>query len=185
MAYSAVWSNLTFEVRVVFWTKSNVLKFIYSEKAATFCKIFTLLLSYVMPVKSKVKISQNFVAFSEYMNFKIRCNGNILKSITSFKFIRPYSNIGLHYDTLPWMTLYDVMCCISMAIEHWKTLRLVSYRLFFLRLIAQFFTQIYINCFVSWTNWVNSGKLMDNFWISCQFMADVKKVYDNSKNINL
>ena len=23
-----------------------------------------------MPVKSKVKISQNFVAFSEYMNFK-------------------------------------------------------------------------------------------------------------------
>ena len=33
------------------------------------CKIFTLLLSYVVPVKSKVKISQNFVAFSEYMNF--------------------------------------------------------------------------------------------------------------------
>jgi hypothetical protein len=33
-------------------------------------EIFTLLLSYVVPVKSKVKISQNFVAFSEYMNFK-------------------------------------------------------------------------------------------------------------------
>ena len=44
-------------------------KFIYSEKATKFCKIFTLLLSYVVPVKSKVKISQNFVAFSEYMNF--------------------------------------------------------------------------------------------------------------------
>ena len=28
-----------------------------------------LLLSYVVPVKSKEKISQNFVAFSEYMNF--------------------------------------------------------------------------------------------------------------------
>ena len=28
------------------------------------------LLSYVVPVESKVKISQNFVAFSEYMNFK-------------------------------------------------------------------------------------------------------------------
>ena len=41
----------------------------YSEKATKFCKIFTLLLSYVVPVKSKVKISQNFVAFSEYMNF--------------------------------------------------------------------------------------------------------------------
>ena len=45
------------------------LKFIYSEKATKFCEIFTLLLSYVVPVKSKVKISQYFVAFSEYMNF--------------------------------------------------------------------------------------------------------------------
>ena len=44
-------------------------KFIYSEKTTKFCKIFNLLLSYVVPVKSKVKISQNFVAFSEYMNF--------------------------------------------------------------------------------------------------------------------
>ena len=43
----------------------EVLKFIYSEKATKFCEIFTLLLSYVLPVKSKVKISQNFVAFSE------------------------------------------------------------------------------------------------------------------------
>ena len=42
----------------------------YSEKATKFCEIFTLLLFYVVPVKSKVKISQNFVAFSEYMNFK-------------------------------------------------------------------------------------------------------------------
>ena len=31
--------------------------------------IFTLILPYVVPVKSKVKISQNLVAFSEYMNF--------------------------------------------------------------------------------------------------------------------
>ena len=49
-----------------------LMKFIYSEKATKFCKIFTLLLSYVVPVKSKVKILQNFVAFSEYMNFKVR-----------------------------------------------------------------------------------------------------------------
>ena len=42
---------------------------IYSEKATKFCEIFTLLLSCLEPVKSKVKISQNFVAFSEYMNF--------------------------------------------------------------------------------------------------------------------
>ena len=47
------------------------LKFVYSEKATKFCDIFTLLLSYIVLVKSKVKIKQNFVAFSEYMNFTI------------------------------------------------------------------------------------------------------------------
>ena len=44
-------------------------KFMFSKKATKFCEIFTLRLSYVVPVKSKVKILQNFVAFSEYMNF--------------------------------------------------------------------------------------------------------------------
>ena len=47
----------------------NFIKFIYSEIATKFCEIFTLLLSYVVWVKGKVKISQNFVTFSEYMNF--------------------------------------------------------------------------------------------------------------------
>ena len=41
-------------------------KFIYSEKVTKFCTISTLLMSYVVPVISKVEISQNFVAFSEY-----------------------------------------------------------------------------------------------------------------------
>ena len=61
---------------------SVLLKFIFSEKATKFCDIFTLLLSTVHTVKSKLKISQNFVAFSEYMNFKClncmivrRCDG--------------------------------------------------------------------------------------------------------------
>ena len=45
------------------------LKFIYSEKATNFCKISTLLLSVCTQDKSKVEISQNFVAFSEYTNF--------------------------------------------------------------------------------------------------------------------
>ena len=49
-----------------------ILKFIYSEKATQFCEIFTLLLSYVVPIKSIVKISQNFVGFSEYKNFNRR-----------------------------------------------------------------------------------------------------------------
>ena len=46
-----------------------MLKFIYSEEATKVCEIFTLILSHVVPVKSKVKILQNFVAFSGYMNF--------------------------------------------------------------------------------------------------------------------
>ena len=46
-----------------------LVKFIYSQKATKFFEIFALLLSYVVPVKSKVEILQNFVAFSKYMNF--------------------------------------------------------------------------------------------------------------------
>ena len=50
-------------------TSQPEVKFMYSEKATKFCEITTLLLSYKVPVKSKVEILQNFVAFSEYMNF--------------------------------------------------------------------------------------------------------------------
>ena len=49
--------------------RNLVVKFIYSEKATKFCEISTLLLTTVHTVKSKVEISQNFVAFSEHMNF--------------------------------------------------------------------------------------------------------------------
>ena len=38
-------------------------------EATKFCKISTVDLSYVVLVKSMVEISQNFVAFSEYLNF--------------------------------------------------------------------------------------------------------------------
>ena len=49
---------LFFSVKVhIFW------------EATKFCKISTLLLSVCTVDKSKVDISQNFVAFSEYMNF--------------------------------------------------------------------------------------------------------------------
>ena len=40
-----------------------------------FCEISTADLSYVVTVKSTVEILQNFVAFSEYMNFK----GSVLR----------------------------------------------------------------------------------------------------------
>ena len=47
-----------------------MLKFIYSEKVTKLCEISNVDLSYVVTVKSTVEISQNCVAFSEYMNFK-------------------------------------------------------------------------------------------------------------------
>ena len=58
---------MTFEIMAV--TNRNDVKFKYSEKATKFCKISTLHLTGTTKDKSKVKISQNFVAFSEYMNF--------------------------------------------------------------------------------------------------------------------
>ena len=58
------------------------LKFIYSEKATKFCEIFPLLLTTVHTVKSK--ISQNFVAFSEYMNFDYKCMNLELKILGSW-----------------------------------------------------------------------------------------------------
>ena len=51
-------------------------KFIYSEKATNFCEISTVDLPYVVMVKSTGGIWQNFVAFSEYMNFKRRFDKN-------------------------------------------------------------------------------------------------------------
>ena len=59
------------------------LKFIYSEKATKFWEVVTLLLFYVVPVKSKLKISQNFVAFSEYMNF-------MLEILSFFKYFKQW-----------------------------------------------------------------------------------------------
>ena len=61
------------------------IKFIYSEKAAKFCKIFILLLTCTTLDKSKVKISQNFVVFSNYMNFthRIFFFGSVTVKITS------------------------------------------------------------------------------------------------------
>ena len=62
-------NNSFCEESVILSEKSWHLKFVYSEKATKFCEISTLLLSTVHTDKSKVEISQNFVAFSEYMNF--------------------------------------------------------------------------------------------------------------------
>ena len=67
-------SNSSYKIKTLTPLCIMPLKFIYSEKAIKLCKIFTLLLSSVVPVKSKVTILQNFVAFSEYMNFRLSCS---------------------------------------------------------------------------------------------------------------
>ena len=55
------------------------LQFIYSEKATKFCEILTLLLTVCTVVKSKVKISQNFVAFLK------KKQKNFVKTIHRFR----------------------------------------------------------------------------------------------------
>ena len=46
------------------------LKFVYSEKATKFSTLLLTFVYFFHTEKSKSEISQNFVAFSEYMNFK-------------------------------------------------------------------------------------------------------------------
>ena len=46
------------------------------------------------------------------------------------------------------------------------------------------FTRIFCQ-FISWTNWVNSGKFMDNCWILCQIVADMENFWDDLIIINL
>ena len=55
-----------FNVKIFLW--KTYLEVNINSKVHIFYETFTLLLSYVVPVKSKVKISQNFVAFSEYVH---------------------------------------------------------------------------------------------------------------------
>ena len=63
-------SMMSFRLWFPIFDSIMMLKFIYSEKATIFFKIFTVDLSYVVTVKPTVEISQNFVAFSEYMNLQ-------------------------------------------------------------------------------------------------------------------
>ena len=86
------------------FTFLNYLKFIYTEKAKKFCEIFPLLLTVCTVVKSKGKISQNFVAFLEYMNFKQKYkNVRIPCGIIESKSPALYSN---WYELLKIITYY-------------------------------------------------------------------------------
>ena len=82
----------------------------YSEKATKFFKIFTLLLTACTVVKRKVKISQNFVAFSEYMNFNINLEKNGMPEQSSVHFF------GLRLSLLanfPGATSMSIPGCMS------------------------------------------------------------------------
>ena len=74
-------------------------KFKYSEKATKFCKIFPLLLTTLHTVKSKRKISQNLVAFSEYMNFTTK--GYVVHTLKK-KAIFSY-----HYIVVKYLWIYN------------------------------------------------------------------------------
>ena len=70
------WVNFQLSIMKKLWdiAQENLvyIKFLYSEKSTKFWEISTLLLSYVVPVKSKVETSINFLALSEYMNFNFQ-----------------------------------------------------------------------------------------------------------------
>ena len=61
---------------IIFPAISVKIKFIYSEKATKFCKISIVDLNVTTWDKSTLENLQNFVAFSEYMNFKILWEGH-------------------------------------------------------------------------------------------------------------
>ena len=97
--------EVIFHLRTITFFAQCFVKFIYSQKATKFCRILALLLSYVVPVKSKVKISEkNFWAFSEYMNFPFPIQQRLF--FPSFPLISQIKPIGLIWDILYWFHLH-------------------------------------------------------------------------------
>ena len=96
-----------------------------------------------------------------------------------------------HYCLAIWRTFFDHGEVSTFLYDHtkrWFDASWTAYRLFFLKSdCAIFFTNLHeLYCqFISWKNSLNSGKFMDSCWISCQVMADMKKVYDDLIIINL
>ena len=92
------WLDLVLQWSIKSYIKRRkMVKVIYSKKATKFCEILPLLLTAVQTVKSKGKISQNFVAFLEYMNF-IKKSENKLTN-NNFK------NVDLYFSD------QTLLCC--------------------------------------------------------------------------
>ena len=103
----------------------DILKFINSEKATKFCEIVTVDLSYVVPVKSTMEISQNFVAFSEYINFTklvLNKHESFRKKLVSFRafrgplFPKPLSFPGLFFATF--YSKHDLLIICNFQIQY-------------------------------------------------------------------
>ena len=76
---------------------------IYSEKVTKFREISNVDLSYVVPVKSTVEISQKFVAFSEYMNFRNRISRDYSSTLSGPLFSSIYEGTT---EMLQWFLIY-------------------------------------------------------------------------------
>ena len=74
--------HFRFEDIIVLYNVMYILEIMsrYSEKATKFCEISTVDLTVTTQDKSMVEISQNFVAFSEYMDIS-RAHDNYAKCI--------------------------------------------------------------------------------------------------------
>ena len=110
-------SKLKIELREEIW----FIKFIYSEKATKFCSISTLLLSYVVPVKSKVEISQNFVAFQNIWTLKeLTVDGIYLKTwMMSHQFGPKSCTYSMKFDYLRgWI-------CVEFLARHSRSWRMI------------------------------------------------------------
>ena len=116
---SQIWINM-------FWVNSH-LKFIYSEKATKFCEISTLILSYVVPVKSKVEILQNFVAFSEYMNF----SSSVLHTLKQPKMQQIFTASYFFFNPclMPQAKMYLCNCILELVIDQILTRILINWHI--------------------------------------------------------
>ena len=95
---------------------SAELKFIYYEKATKCCDIFTLLLIGTAQDKSKMEISKNFVAFSEYMNFTsqyLEIISFILSATSRFQKVGRTLSIARHslHNPSPFLFSYTISRC--------------------------------------------------------------------------
>ena len=151
------------------------------------CKVTTKLAGSVRVYVNSLAVPQvmNFMSMHSMLVKARPIKGPILRSVLIFMGILSPSILIVHeFDLVSKSAFYQL--------GSWTILKQMSWYLLIQVILfeidcAIFYTNLHeLFCqFISWTNWVNSGKFMDNCWISCQVMADMKKVYDDLIIINL